>query len=118
MRVKCFELGGHSISVKYMETVRNPDDGAEIFGLCNPMQNTIHIATHMKGMKLSEDVLLHSLCHELSHFVMILMNEAELNQNEQFIDLLGGFFHQFLKTKKIKNKYPSSKAATKSKSLT
>jgi hypothetical protein len=54
----------------------------------------------MKGIILSEDVIFHSLCHELSHFIMILMNMAELNSNEAFIDVLGGFIAQFIKSKK------------------
>ena len=102
MRVRKFELGSHSIKVTYQKVVRNPEDGSEIFGLCDPMRNQITIATTMRGIALSEDVVFHSLCHELSHFTMILMNMAELNSNEAFIDMLGGFIAQFMKTSKFK----------------
>lgn len=104
MRIKSFELGGHYIKVKYFKTVRDPETGAEIFGLANPMQNIIQVATAIREMDLSEDVMLHSFCHEFAHFIMILMNEAELNVNEKFVDILGGHLHQFLKTVKIEGR--------------
>lgn len=102
MRFQGFSLGGHDIKVKYVDTVRCPESGAEIFGLANPMTNQIFVATHIKGNALSEDVLLHSFFHELAHFLLILMGEHELNQNEDFVDLLGAFLHQWWKTKKLK----------------
>lgn len=98
-RIKSFKLGGHSIKVKYLKTVRNTD-GQEIYGLCNPMTNEIHISTHIMGMKLNEDVVAHSLAHERSHMMLILMNEHDLNNNEQFVDILGMFLHQYDGTKK------------------
>jgi hypothetical protein len=100
MRIKQFELGGHTIKVKYQKTVRDPETGQEIFGSANPMENVILVATELNGRKLAEDVQTHSLCHELAHFIMVLMNEPELNGNEQFIDILGGYIFQFLKSKK------------------
>lgn len=100
MRFKSFSLGGHDVKVKYLQTVRDPQTGAEIFGLANPMQNQIQVATHLNGMELAEDVLLHSFFHELAHFMLIMMGEHELNANEDFVDLLGGFLHQWWKTKK------------------
>jgi len=99
-RIKGFKQGGHDIKVKYVKTVRCHETGSEIFGNCNPMTNEIQIATHIKGTKLTEDVLLHSLCHERAHLMMMLMNEFELNQNEKFIDMLGLFLHQYDKSKK------------------
>ena len=99
-RVKSFKLGGHNIKVKYMRTVRDPESGQEIFGLCNAMTNEIHVATHIREHELSEDVVQHSLAHERSHLMMILMNEGDLNANEKFIDVLGMFLHQYDTTKK------------------
>lgn len=99
-RIKSFKLGGHTLKVKYVKTVRDHETGQEIFGNCNPMTNEIHIATHLNGHKLAEDVVSHSLHHELSHYMMILMNQPELNNNEAFIDMLGMFIHQFNETKK------------------
>lgn len=100
MRIKSFKLGGHTIKVKYVKTVRDHETGAEIFGTCNPMTNEIHIATHLNGTKLAEDVLKHSLAHERVHYMLILLNLAELNSNEPFVDMMGMFLHQYDETKK------------------
>lgn len=101
MRVKSFKLGGHTIKVKYKKTVRCHETGAEIFGNCNPMTNEIHIATHLNGHKLAEDILHHSLAHERTHYMMVLLNLPELNSDEKFVDMVGMFLHQYDKTKKV-----------------
>ena len=100
MRIKSFKLGGHTIKVKYVKTVRDHETGAEIFGTCNPMTNEIHIATHLNGTPLAEDVMKHSLAHERVHYMLILLNLAELNSNEPFVDMMGMFLHQYDETKK------------------
>lgn len=100
MKVKSFKLGGHTIKVKYVKTVRDHETGAEIFGNCNPMTNEFHIATHLNGTKLSEDVISHSLAHERMHYMLILMNLAELNNDEKFVDMMGMFLHQYDETKR------------------
>ena len=61
MRIKSFKLGGHTIKVKYIKTVRDANDGSEIMGQCNPMTNELLIATHLNGTALAEDVIKHSL---------------------------------------------------------
>jgi len=99
-RIKSFKLGGHTIKVKYVKTVRCQETGAEIFGNCNPMTNEIYIATYIRGNKIAEDVIKHSLQHEKAHYMLILMNEHELNSNEAFVDMLGMFMHQYDETKK------------------
>lgn len=99
-RVKVFKLGGHTIKVKYVKTVRCNETGQEIFGNCNPMTNEFHIATHLNGTKLNEDVIRHSLAHERVHYMLILMNQVELNNNEPFVDIMGMFLHQYDETKR------------------
>ena len=100
MRIKSFKLGGHTIKVKYVKTVRDTSDGSEIFGNCNPMTNEIHIALFLNGTKLAEDVLKHSQCHEKVHYILMLMNQHDLNSNEPFVDMMGMFLHQYDETKK------------------
>ena len=100
MRIKSFKLGGHTIKVKYVKTVRDHETGAEIFGNCNPMTNEIHIATYLNGTKLAEDVIKHSLAHERVHYMLMLMNLSDLNSNEPFVDMMGMFLHQYDETKK------------------
>ena len=98
MRVKKFSLGGHDFTVKYVKALRGDNGG--LFGRASPKNNMVEIALTMNGEKLAEDVIQHTICHELSHLIMILMYEHELNANEQFIDQLGLFIHQFMKTMK------------------
>lgn len=98
MKIKKFSLGGHDFKVVYVRSLIG--DQGELFGRANAKTNLVEIATHMNGEKLADDVVHHTLCHELSHLIMILMYENELNQNEQFIDQLGLFIHQFIKTGK------------------
>lgn len=100
MRIKSFKLGGHTIKVKYVKTVRCHETGEEIMGNCNPMTNEIKVATWLNGTELAEDVVKHSLAHERVHFMLILLNLAELNNNEPFVDMMGMFLHQYDETKK------------------
>ena len=98
MRIKKFSLGGHDFKVVYVKSLFG--EQGELFGRANAKTNLVEIATHMQGERLAEDVIQHTLCHELSHLFMILMYEQELNANEQFIDQLGLLLHQFMKTRK------------------
>ena len=98
MRIKKFTLGGHDFKVKYVK--RLVGDTGELFGRANAKTNLVEIALTISGEKISEDVIQHTLYHELSHLFMILMYEGELNANEQFIDQLGLLMHQFMKTKR------------------
>jgi hypothetical protein len=102
LRVYSFKLGGHKIKVKYLDIVRDPDNGEQLLGLCNPMTNEILIATSMKNYRLSEEVIRHSLHHEIVHFICKLMNQPELDSNETFVDMFGMFLHQFQETKNEK----------------
>jgi len=101
MRIKKFELGPHTVKVRYKKNVPHPDgSGAHCFGTYNSAMNEIIVATHLRDQQLPDDVIFHSLCHELSHAIMTSMGHTELNLDESFIDLLGGFIAQFIKTKK------------------
>lgn len=99
MRIKSFQLGGHTVKIKYVKAIQDTD-GRNLFGTANPKTNTIHIATIMDDEPIAEDVIIHSIYHELAHFMMIIMYEHKLNANEKFIDNLGMHLHQFMKTKK------------------
>lgn len=100
MRIKSFQLGSHNFKVKYVKRLIDAASESEIFGRANPKTNVIEVATSMHGEPLAEDVVYHTLHHELAHLIMILMMESELNANEKFIDNLGGYIAQFNKTKK------------------
>jgi hypothetical protein len=99
MRIKSFQIGGHTVTIKYVKELYDTD-GAKLFGICNPKTDSILIATMMDREKIAEDVIIHSIYHELAHYFMITMYEHKLNSNEKFIDNLGMHLHQFVKTKK------------------
>ena len=98
VKIKSFDLGGHKIKVKYLKAIIF--NGREMFGLANPKTNEIQIALTMGGQKIDESVIEHTICHELTHMILMLMYEFDLNDNEKFVDNFGLFLHQFLKTKK------------------
>jgi hypothetical protein len=99
-RIKAFKLGSHDIKVKYLKAVNDPSSGQSLFGRFDPKTKTIEVALTMHGVDIVEDVIDHTLHHELAHAMMILMYEMDLNQNEKFIDQLGGLMAQFNKTKR------------------
>lgn len=99
-RYRSFILGSHSVKVTYVKKLLSPHDGKEILGLCSPLQNKIFVATHLSGEILSEDTIQHSFFHELSHYLMMVMNKGDLYEDEIFVDSLGMFIAQFVKTVK------------------
>lgn len=100
MRIKSFELGCHTITVEYVSQIIDEDNGKSLFGTACEKTNKIRVALSTYEIELAEDVLAHTVCHELGHLIMKLMGEDRLYANEKFIDHLGGYIAQFIKTKK------------------
>lgn len=50
--------------------------------------------------KLPKEKIEQTFYHELTHFILHLMNEAKLRDSEKFVDLLGAIMYEFIKTKK------------------
>lgn len=98
-RVKSFKIGSNLFKVKYVKNIEGEDDEI-VYGHTNYPLGLVKIRTHLDKKELSEDAIEHALFHEVSHIIMNFMGENELNANETFIDLLGLFFHQFIKTSK------------------
>ena len=98
-RFKTLSLGSHSIQIVYKKTVLSPD-GAPVLGISEFLHNTIEISTEFQGKKLAEEVITHTLFHEIVHFILHLMNCNELNENEAFVDQVGGHIAQVMKTLK------------------
>jgi len=99
-KYKSFQLGSHTVKVSYVKKIISPENGKEILGLCNPLQNKILVAKTLNGEILSEDAIEHSFYHELSHYLMLVMGKGDLYENEDFVDSLGMFLAQFTKTAK------------------
>lgn len=99
-KIKSFEIGSYQVQVLYQKKVIDPATGDSISGLCDVTGGRIFIATHTEGEKNSNDYLFHSVCHELSHFIMELMGQKKLYKDEKFIDGLGLHIAQFYKSAK------------------
>jgi len=99
-RFKSFELGSYKFTIKYVKTVKDPDTGEELLGLCDYLDGTIYVATEFKGQKLSEDAIQHNYHHEEAHAIMGIMGKQDLNRDEIFIDHLGLCLAQIRKTSK------------------
>lgn len=46
----------------------------------------------------AKNIIEQSLCHEIVHWVLYIMNEDEHRNNERFVDLMGHFVYQALQT--------------------
>jgi hypothetical protein len=98
-KYKSFKLGSHTIKVIYQKTVAGPD-GSPVLGLSEFLHNQILIATEFNGKKIADEVIEHTLYHEAAHFMMYAMNKGDLNNDEAFVDILGGHIAQMTKSLK------------------
>lgn len=100
MKLRSFQLGCHTLKIEYPKVVISPETKRQVYGQVSFSENTIKIAQTINGKKISPEVQNHTLHHELVHYIMFLMGKWKLNNDETFVDLLGGFFAQFNKTKR------------------
>jgi hypothetical protein len=98
-KYKSFKLGSHTIKIVYQKNVYGPD-GNPVLGLSEFLHNQILVATEYGGKPIADEVIEHTLYHEAAHFMMHIMNQTELNNNEMFVDILGGHIAQMSKTLK------------------
>ena len=87
---KSFTLGGITYSVNFVPEV---DNNPAINGMTFLDKNRIEIRAD-----LTKDLKCQVFCHELTHAILGIMGEKELNDNEKHVDLVGTFLHQALKT--------------------
>ena len=93
-RFKSFEVLNHKVRIKYLKRVKH--EGKYVSGKFDPAKNILYISTD----GICEDLLFHTMHHEIAHCIMILLNQWDLNSNEPFIDSLGGMLAQINKTLK------------------
>ena len=87
-----FKLLGHSIRVKENPAPINDD----VYGVALYPKNEIHLFTG----ELSDSVAHHTFCHELVHFLLHYAGRADLAEDENLVDLLGGLLAQYEATKR------------------
>lgn len=94
---KSFELGGIEWKVKH-----GSHNSEGNFGHTDIMKSEVIVKSKYNGKEFCKQQQEQTFYHELSHTILITMNEHELNENEKFVDVLGQFIYQFMKSAKWK----------------
>lgn len=92
---KSFSLAGLEWTITHGEV---PSEGN--LGHCDFFEQEIIVKSKYNGKKINQQTQAHTFYHELVHALLMSMGQHELNQNEEFVDLLGNFLYQFSKTAK------------------
>jgi ATP adenylyltransferase/5',5'''-P-1,P-4-tetraphosphate phosphorylase II len=93
-----FTVGYKTYKVEKVTILTN--NGQQVFGLFEPMINTISLATQVDGVKVSDNDMLAAFYHELIHAILYNMGELELNEDERFTEGFSVYLTQFNLTKK------------------
>lgn len=99
-------IGGQDYTVQVKETVQD-SDGDGVFGLHDPITNTISIAKKFHLTKdfdhtLTRDQVMNSFFHELFHSFNYMMNTE---QDETIAQSFANFMCEFLKTAEYDSKH-------------
>jgi predicted SprT family Zn-dependent metalloprotease len=94
-----FKMQNHTIKV---EINNEKCEDREALGLADYNVNKIYLATKSQGVNVSKSIIEHSFCHELAHYLLNALGEKEKNEDEAYVDLLGGLLAQVLSTMKFK----------------
>jgi hypothetical protein len=62
----------------------------------------------------SKELTTQSFLHEVTHWILYVMGEEELRNNEKFVDLFAQFWYQYEKTKEMDTEKPSGEHQTNS----
>lgn len=99
---KSFKLGGLTITTKY-EAGMNYDRAR--VGEASYMDSEITLLNQNEANPVPDDLQGKNYCHEVAHHISFYTGAAvnhelkeSLHKNEEFVDLLGLFLHQFLTT--------------------
>jgi len=95
-----FELGGLTISVVYE---KNLTDKSGCVAQARMKVNEIALQENVTGVKIPVECVEESLFHELTHCVLQMMSEMELNNNEKFVSVFSQYLHQAFKTMEYKD---------------
>ena len=92
---KKFKLMGHEINVKFVEDLANEHEsvGAAVY-----RQDEIRLQPSINGNPRSENLIVHNFLHELIHFILYMMEEDKLRDDEKFVGVFSGLLHQALDT--------------------
>lgn len=94
---KGFSLGGQDFVVKYGRYISEGN-----FGHTEFYNNEIVVKDNFNGRPYSKQQQEQTFFHELVHAILMIMNEHEINQNEQFVDMFGQLLYQYERSKRYK----------------
>lgn len=94
-----FELGGRTITIKYKNNMVDEDDS---IGYAKYRKNEIWIQENITGTTRTIDHTIETFLHELIHWILYMISENELRDNEKFVQLFSEYLHQALKTAEYK----------------
>lgn len=87
------ELAGMTITTVFVTD--KPTNN--IVGEANFRRNQIILHT----LDVAQQHLEQAYLHELTHWILFIMNEQKLRHNERFVDLFSHFFYQFVESKNV-----------------
>lgn len=90
-----FELGGRTIKIICKNGMVDEDDSV---GYAKYRKNEIWLQNNIKGTMRTTDHKNETFLHELVHWILYMINEEELRDNEKFVSLFAEYLHQALKT--------------------
>lgn len=90
-----FELGGKTIHVECEDKMVDRDD---CVGQASCRRNKIKLQTNNIGITRPQESIEETFFHELVHWVLEMMCEKELTQNERFVSNFAQYLHQAFKT--------------------
>lgn len=91
-----FKLLGHTVTVKHDDAAGYYESGR--FGRCSFEQKIIKLVPISAAHPVSRSSLEHTYMHELVHMCLYHTGRNDLNDNEEFVDLLAGLLHQAIDT--------------------
>lgn len=91
-----FSVGGFDYRVERAESLRYGEE----FGHWTGANCTIKIADAAGGEVLTDARKEQTFFHELVHAILDVIGEAELTDNEKFVDAFAAMLHQAIKTMK------------------
>ena len=88
---KSFQLAGLTVDVRYQEKI---SEGGLMLGAADYIAQEIRIDPTFTKKPTVEQAYL----HELTHWILFIMGEAELRDNEKFVDTFAHFLYQSMVT--------------------
>ena len=90
---KKFKLAGQTITVELRDDLIQEEN---MQGEAHYRFNRIRLQKDNKGEKRIIEQIEESFCHELVHWILKVMEEEKLNDDEKFISVFARFLHQAL----------------------